>query len=52
MECSIHQNWLFVTEQKQMEEIRGDVPDLNFKTVKIAFHFYFYFKTHPRKGIM
>lgn len=43
---------VFVTEQMQKEEIRGDMPDLNIKTVKIAFHFYFYFKTHLRKGIM
>lgn len=35
---------IFVTEKTQMEEIRGDMPDLNFKTVKIASCFYFYFK--------
>lgn len=43
---------VFVTEQMQKEEIRGDMPDLNIKTVKIAFHFYFYFKIHLRKRIM
>lgn len=40
---------VFATEQMQKEEIRGDMPDLNIKPVKIAFHFYFYFKTHLRK---
>lgn len=39
---------ILVTEKTQIEEISGDMPDLNFKTVKIAFHFYFYFKPHPR----
>lgn len=43
---------IFATEQMQKEEIRGDMPDLNIKTVKMAFHFYFYFEVHPREGIM
>lgn len=43
---------IFATKQVQKEEIRRDMPDLNIKTVKIAFHFYFYFEVHLRKGIM
>lgn len=44
-----HKKVVFITEQMQKEEIRGDVPDFNIKTVKIAFPFCFYFKNTSEK---